>query len=155
GVERDGDWIVGDAGDLSRQRRTRRRRYPTSRCGTGRGIGRVWRRRRDAGRPMIAPRHLSRTLAARSAVEDVTFDVRAGEIFGLLGPNGAGKTTTLRMLAGLIAPTNGEASVAGVPLTSRTIDRVRQHVGFLTETPGLWARLRVRTKLFASARLHP
>jgi ABC-2 type transport system ATP-binding protein len=103
---------------------------------------------------MIAARHLSRTFGDRSAVEDVTFDVRAGEIFGLLGPNGAGKTTTLRMLAGLIAPTNGEASVAGVPLTSRTIDRVRQHVGFLTETPGLWERLSVRTNLLTYARLH-
>jgi ABC-2 type transport system ATP-binding protein len=103
---------------------------------------------------MIAARHLSRTFGDRSAVEDVTFDVRAGEIFGLLGPNGAGKTTTLRMLAGLIAPTIGEASVAGVPLTSRTIDRVRQHVGFLTETPGLWERLSVRTNLLTYARLH-
>ena len=103
---------------------------------------------------MIAARHLSRTFGNRSAVEDVTFDVRAGEIFGLLGPNGAGKTTTLRMIAGLIAPTSGEASVAGVPLTSRTIDRVRQHVGFLTEAPGLWERLSVRMNLLTYARLH-
>ena len=103
---------------------------------------------------MIAARHLSRIFGDRSAVEDVTFDVKAGEIFGLLGPNGAGKTTTLRMIAGLIAPTSGEASVAGVPLTSRTIDRVRQHVGFLTEAPGLWERLSVRTNLLTYARLH-
>ena len=108
----------------------------------------------DAGRAVIAARHLSRTFGDRSAVEDVTFDVKAGEIFGLLGPNGAGKTTTLRMIAGLIAPTSGEASVAGVPLTSRTIDRVRQHVGFLTEAPGLWERLSVRTNLLTYARLH-
>src|SRR4029453_12427379 len=154
GVERDGDWIVGDAGDLSRQRRTRRRRYTTSGGGAHRSIGRLWRRLGGAERAMIAARHLSRTFGDRSAVEDVTFDVRAGEIFGLLGPNGAGKTTTLRMLAGLIAPTSGEASVAGVPLTSRTIDRVRQHVGFLTETPGLWERLSVRTNLLTYARLH-
>ena len=53
---------------------------------------------------MIAARHLSRVFGDRSAVEDVTFDVAPGEIFGLLGPNGAGKTTTLRMVAGLIAP---------------------------------------------------
>jgi ABC-2 type transport system ATP-binding protein len=103
---------------------------------------------------MISARHLSRTFGDRSAVEDVTFDVRAGEIFGLLGPNGAGKTTTLRMIAGLIAPTSGDASVAGVPLTSRTIDRVRQHVGFLTEAPGLWERLTVRMNLLTYARLH-
>ena len=103
---------------------------------------------------MIAARHLSRRFGNRSAVEDVTFDVKAGEIFGLLGPNGAGKTTTRRMIAGLIAPTSGEASVANVPLTSRTIDRVRQHVGFLTEAPGLWERLSVQTNLLTYARLH-
>jgi ABC-2 type transport system ATP-binding protein len=103
---------------------------------------------------MIAARHLSRTFGDRVAVEDVTFDVKAGEIFGLLGPNGAGKTTTLRMIAGLIAPTSGEASVAGIPLTGRTIDRVRGHVGFLTEAPGLWDRLTVRTNLLTYARLH-
>ena len=103
---------------------------------------------------MIAARHLSRRFGDRAAVEDVTFDVKAGEIFGLLGPNGAGKTTTLRMIAGLIAPTSGDASVAGVPLTSRTIDQVRQHVGFLTEAPGLWERLSVRMNLLTYARLH-
>jgi ABC-2 type transport system ATP-binding protein len=103
---------------------------------------------------MIAARHLSRTFGDRVAVDDVTFEVKAGEIFGLLGPNGAGKTTTLRMIAGLIAPTSGEASVAGVPLTRRTIDRVRGHVGFLTEAPGLWDRLTVRTNLLTYARLH-
>ncbi len=103
---------------------------------------------------MISARHLSRTFGDRVAVDDVTFDVKAGEIFGLLGPNGAGKTTTLRMIAGLIAPTSGEASVAGVPLTRRTIDRVRGHVGFLTEAPGLWERLTVRTNLLTYARLH-
>jgi ABC-2 type transport system ATP-binding protein len=103
---------------------------------------------------VIAARHLSRRFGDRSAVEDVTFEVKAGEIFGLLGPNGAGKTTTLRMIAGLIAPTSGDASVAGVPLTSRTIDHVRKHVGFLTEAPGLWERLSVRTNLLTYARLH-
>ncbi len=103
---------------------------------------------------MIAARHLSRVFGDRSAVEDVTFDVAPGEIFGLLGPNGAGKTTTLRMVAGLIAPTSGEASVAGVPLTRQTIDKVRGQVGFLTEAPGLWDRLTVEVNLLTYARLH-
>jgi ABC-2 type transport system ATP-binding protein len=103
---------------------------------------------------VIAARHLSRTFGDRSAVEDVTFDVAPGEIFGLLGPNGAGKTTTLRMMAGLIAPTSGEASVAGVPLTRQTIDQVRGQVGFLTEAPGLWDRLSVEVNLLTYARLH-
>ena len=103
---------------------------------------------------MIAARHLSRVFGDRSAVEDVTFEVAPGEIFGLLGPNGAGKTTTLRMVAGLIAPTSGEASVAGVPLTRQTIDQVRGQVGFLTEAPGLWDRLTVEVNLLTYARLH-
>ncbi len=103
---------------------------------------------------MITARGLTRSFGDRVAVEDVTFDVARGEIFGLLGPNGAGKTTTLRMLAGLIAPSSGEASVAGVPLTRETIDRVRGHVGFLTEAPGLWDRLTVRMNLLTYARLH-
>ena len=103
---------------------------------------------------MIAARHLSRVFGDRLAVEDVTFDVAPGEIFGLLGPNGAGKTTTLRMVAGLIAPTSGEASVAGVPLTRQTIDKVRGQVGFLTEAPGLWDRLTVEVNLLTYARLH-
>jgi len=103
---------------------------------------------------VIAARHLTRTFGDRLAVEDVTFEVGPGEIFGLLGPNGAGKTTTLRMLAGLIAPSSGDASVAGVPLTKQTIDRVRAHVGFLTEAPGLWDRLTVELNLLTYARLH-
>ena len=103
---------------------------------------------------MIVASHLTRTFGDRLAVEDVTFEVGKGEVFGLLGPNGAGKTTTLRMLAGLIAPTAGEASVAGVPLTKQSIDRVRGQVGFLTEAPGLWERLSVRMNLLTYARLH-
>jgi ABC-2 type transport system ATP-binding protein len=103
---------------------------------------------------VIVASHLTRTFGDRLAVEDITFEVGRGEVFGLLGPNGAGKTTTLRMLAGLIAPTAGEASVAGVPLTKRSIDRVRGQVGFLTEAPGLWERLSVRMNLLTYARLH-
>ncbi len=103
---------------------------------------------------MIAASHLTRSFGSRVAVEDATFEVRGGEIFGLLGPNGAGKTTTLRMLAGLIAPTSGEATVAGVRLARETIDAVRSRIGFLTEAPGLWDRLTVRQNLLVYARLH-
>jgi len=103
---------------------------------------------------MIAASHLTRSFGTRIAVEDATFDVKPGEIFGLLGPNGAGKTTTLRMLAGLLAPTSGEATVAGIRLGRETIDRVRARIGFLTEAPGLWDRLTVRQNLMVYARLH-
>ena len=103
---------------------------------------------------MISAEHLTRRFGDRLAVEDATFEVPGGEIFGLLGPNGAGKTTTLRMLGGLIAPSSGTATVAGIPLTRATIDRVRAKVGFLTESPGLWDRLTVRRNLLVYARLH-
>ena len=103
---------------------------------------------------MITASHLTRSFGSRVAVEDATFEVQPGEIFGLLGPNGAGKTTTLRLLAGLIAPTSGEASVAGVRLSRATIDQVRSRIGFLTEAPGLWDRLTVQQNLSTYARLH-
>jgi ABC-2 type transport system ATP-binding protein len=103
---------------------------------------------------MIAARGLSRDFNGRAAVRDVTFEVRAGEVFGLLGPNGAGKTTTLRMLAGLIAPTQGSIAIDGLTLTRDTGSRVRHRIGFLTEAPGLWDRLSVRTNLGVYARLY-
>ena len=103
---------------------------------------------------MISAAHLTRSFGGRVAVEDATFDVKPGEIFGLLGPNGAGKTTTLRMLAGLLAPSSGEATVAGIRLSRETIDQVRARIGFLTEAPGLWDRLTVRQNLMVYARLH-
>jgi ABC-type multidrug transport system ATPase subunit len=71
-----------------------------------------------------------------TAVHDVSFSVGDGEIFGLLGPNGAGKTTTVRILAGLIAPTAGSATVNGHPLGDGS-QRIRALTGILTESPGL------------------
>ena len=65
---------------------------------------------------MLAAVHLVRRFGSRTAVDDVTFEVKAGEVFGLLGPNGAGKTTTLRMLGGLIPPTTGEVRVDSIAM---------------------------------------
>ena len=103
---------------------------------------------------MIEAKGLTRRFEDRIAVEDLSLEVRPGEIFGLLGPNGAGKTTTLRMLAGLISPSSGAATVAGVPLVRERMDEVRSKVGFLTEAPGLWDRLTVRLNLLVYARLY-
>ena len=97
---------------------------------------------------------LSRSFDDRPAVDDLTLSVHAGEVLCLLGPNGAGKTTTFRMLAALLLPTRGEVMVAGTSLTPRTADQVRSRVGLLTEAPGLWERLTVRTNLLTYARLH-
>ena len=98
---------------------------------------------------------LTRRFETRTAVDDVSFDVRRSEIVALLGPNGAGKTTTLRMLAGLIGPTSGTVAIDGVPLNRATAGRLRSRIGFLTESPGLWDRLTVRENLSVYARLYP
>jgi ABC-2 type transport system ATP-binding protein len=102
----------------------------------------------------LTAQHLTRRFASRLAVDDVSFEFRAGEIFGLLGPNGAGKTTTLRMLAGLIAPTSGSVQLDGQAMTPHAAPRLRERIGFLTEAPGLWDNLTVRENLLVYARLY-
>src|SRR5438128_12228661 len=88
------------------------------------------------GTTMIATRDLARTFKTRGgaveAVRGVDLRVGAGEIFGFLGPNGAGKTTTLRMLATLITPTAGEATVAGADLR-RQPQVVRERIGYVPQ----------------------
>jgi ABC-2 type transport system ATP-binding protein len=103
---------------------------------------------------MLSASHLTRAFGTRVAVDDLSFDLEAGQIFALLGPNGAGKTTTLRMLAGLIAPTSGAVHIGGEPVTARSAGRLRGAIGFLTEAPGLWDRLTVRQNLSTYAGLY-
>lgn len=87
------------------------------------------------------------------AVNDVTFAVQPGEVFGLLGPNGAGKTTLVRLLNGVIQPTSGTARILGLdPLQQG--DQVRQRTGVLTETPALYERLTARDNLRFFATLY-
>ena len=83
---------------------------------------------------------LGRRFGDRWAVQDLSIELRRGEVFGLLGPNGAGKTTTIRLLAALIGPSAGGATVDGHDLV-READVVRSRVGVLTETPGLYEKL--------------
>jgi ABC-2 type transport system ATP-binding protein len=102
---------------------------------------------------MLSVSAATRRFGDRIAVDGLSFDVRAGEIFGLLGPNGAGKTTTLRMLAGLILPTAGEIRIDGDLLTDLSGPALRKRIGFLTETPGLWEQLTVHDNLLTYAKL--
>ena len=74
------------------------------------------------------------------AVDGLSFDVDAGEIYGLLGPNGAGKTTAMRLLSALLQPTAGTAEVAGFSIIDQPRE-VRARIGILTEVPGLYSRL--------------
>jgi len=97
-------------------------------------------------RDVISTHGLSKRFGERVAVEELTLAVPAGEIVGLLGPNGAGKTTTLRMLAGIIAPTSGTATVNGLdPATAP--EKVHESVGLLTESPGFYERLSAERNL--------
>jgi len=80
------------------------------------------------------------------AVDDLSFEVAAGEVYGLLGPNGAGKTTTLRILATLLAPDAGSASVAGFDVASQG-ERVRRSIGVVNGGMGLYDRLTGRETL--------
>jgi ABC-2 type transport system ATP-binding protein len=102
---------------------------------------------------VLAALDLVRRFDDRVAVDSVSFEVRAGEIFGLLGPNGAGKTTTLRMLGGLILPTSGRVAIDGVEMDHGSAGRLRARIGFLTETPGLWDQLTVADNMAVYGRL--
>ena len=102
---------------------------------------------------MITTAGLSRRFGDIVAVDGLDLEVKKGEVFGFLGPNGAGKTTTVRMLAALIAPTDGTAMVANVKLGEDNRE-IRRRVGVLTETPGLYRRLSAWDNLMFFARLY-
>lgn len=101
---------------------------------------------------MISVRGLTKRFGAVTAVDDVSFDVGRGEVFGLLGENGAGKTTTLRMLATLLRPTAGEATIGGINLLERP-EVVRRSVGILFEG-GVYDRLTARENIRYFGKLH-
>jgi ABC-2 type transport system ATP-binding protein len=102
---------------------------------------------------VIETHDLTRRFGEVLAVDRLTLTVHPGEIFGFLGPNGAGKTTTIRMLAALIEPTSGQATVAG-HIVGKDDNRLRAKVGFLTETPGLYDRLSAAANLAYFAHLY-
>ena len=90
----------------------------------------------------IEVRHLTRRFGDFVAVNDLTFDVRQGEIFGFLGSNGAGKSTTIRMLCGLLRPTSGTATVGGVDV-GRDPEGVKRRIGYMSQRFSLYELLTV------------
>jgi ABC-2 type transport system ATP-binding protein len=103
--------------------------------------------------PVIQISSLTRRFGKTNAVDQITLDVQAGEIFGFLGHNGAGKTTTVRLLNGVLESTSGEAKVLGLdPQTQGPALRAR--TGVLTETPSLDERLTARDNLTIYADLY-
>jgi ABC-2 type transport system ATP-binding protein len=104
--------------------------------------------------PSLSVSHLSKRFGDRVAVDDISFEVGRGEVFGFLGPNGAGKTTTVRMLGTLIGPTSGTATVAGIPLTPENGVEIRRRIAIMPESPGLYLRLSVLENLECFADLY-
>ena len=102
--------------------------------------------------PIITARDLTCRFGDFTAVDRVSFEIARGEIFGFLGSNGCGKTTTMKMLTGLIAPTEGEALLFGKPLQAGDL-AARYRVGYMSQAFSLYAELTVRQNLALHARL--
>lgn len=100
----------------------------------------------SAEKPAVEARGLCKRLGTTVAVEDVSFTARAGEIFGLVGPDGAGKTTILRMLAGVMLPDRGGASVAGFDVVTAP-ESVKNHISYMPQRFGLYEDLTVEENI--------
>ena len=95
---------------------------------------------------LIQTQDLVKRFGEKTAVDQVTFQVAAGEIFGFLGPNGAGKTTTIKMIVGLLQPTSGSVAVAGFDLQEQPL-QAKAVCGYLPDTPNLYPKLSARELL--------
>lgn len=91
---------------------------------------------------MIETRHLTKRYGATAALDDVSFTVPKGQVLGLLGLNGAGKSTTMNIIAGCLAPTEGQVLVAGVDM-AREPAKAKRHIGYLPEIPPLYVDMKV------------
>ncbi|MBI4502555.1 MAG: ABC transporter ATP-binding protein [Gemmatimonadetes bacterium] len=103
--------------------------------------------------PAVSVRGLTRKFGDFVAVDHLTFDVAKGEIFGFLGPNGAGKTTTIKMLTGLLAPTEGEGRVTGLDIRTQVED-IKQRIGYMSQLFSLYADLTVEENISFFAGLY-
>ncbi|MDE0571024.1 MAG: ATP-binding cassette domain-containing protein, partial [Verrucomicrobiales bacterium] len=81
---------------------------------------------------MISVRNLSKSFGQKLAVDDISFEVKKGEVLGFLGPNGAGKSTTMRMVTGYLPPTSGEVFIDGINVAENSIG-AKQKIGYLPE----------------------
>jgi ABC-2 type transport system ATP-binding protein len=101
---------------------------------------------------MIRVRNLTKYYNKRLALDNISFNVEKGEIVGFLGPNAAGKTTTMRILTGFLAPTRGEAWIAGKSVLSESLE-ARKHLGYFAESVPLYTDMTVRSYLEFWAKL--
>ena len=94
----------------------------------------------------VSVHELTRVFGRFVAVDHVSFEVRPGEVFGFLGPNGAGKTTTIKMLTGLLQPSSGRATVAGLDIATET-EKVRRQIGYMSQLFSLYGDLTVEENI--------
>ncbi|MCC3373303.1 ABC transporter ATP-binding protein [Cohnella sp. REN36] len=106
------------------------------------------------GDVVLSVERVSKSIGRKPIIRDISFDVRAGEIFGFLGPNGSGKTTTIRMLVDLIKPTGGRISVCGEDV-NRSPERALRHVGCIVENPEMYSYMTGWENLAHFARMQP
>ncbi len=95
---------------------------------------------------MIEISHLTKRYGQSTAINNISFSVKKGEIVGFLGPNGAGKTTTMKIITGFMAPTSGEVKVAGFDVFDKPLE-VKRRIGYLPETPPVYTDMYVRDYL--------
>ena len=109
-------------------------------------------RQPSSGPPAIEASHLTQRFGDFTAVSDVSFRIERGEIFGFLGSNGCGKTTTMKMLTGLLPPTEGQATLFGKAVDARDLE-TRKQVGYMSQSFSLYGELTVRQNLDLHAHL--
>lgn len=107
----------------------------------------------SARQVLISASRLSRRYGNKLAVQDISLELRTGDVLGLLGPNGAGKSTTLRMLSGCLSPTSGKVEINGVNLSDEP-KQAKTALGYLPEHPPVYPELTVDEYLIYCARLH-
>ena len=95
---------------------------------------------------VIQVEHLTKKFGSFTAVDDITFEVRKGEIFGFLGANGAGKTTAMKMLTGLSFPTSGKGMVAGYDIWTQS-ELIKKNIGYMSQKFALYSDLTVRDNI--------
>ncbi|MCL1878482.1 MAG: ABC transporter ATP-binding protein [Defluviitaleaceae bacterium] len=91
---------------------------------------------------MVSVKNLTKKYDGRTVVENLNFEIGAGEIVGFLGPNGAGKTTTMNMMTGFIAATSGDIQIGGIDILAEP-ERAKKHIGYLPDTPPVYGDMRI------------
>ncbi|MDH5259545.1 MAG: ATP-binding cassette domain-containing protein, partial [Gammaproteobacteria bacterium] len=102
---------------------------------------------------LVSIKEVSRYYGENKAVDNISFDVKRGEVLGLLGPNGAGKSTTMQMITGNLAPSNGQITINGFDVLDEPKE-AKQHLGYLPEQPPVYKELTVDEYLTHCAKIN-